>query len=647
MKNFISYLHCRLKTETDEKLRTGIKAILTENTKLYKQEILEFKKEENNKQITNADNKSKETWKILKKEYQEENLPTETLKIKYNEQYVFDTKKQCEIFNNYFATVAQEITKNSKRSKPIDIDPNLNSIFLTPTTKAEMKNIVQNLKTKTSYGYDKFSNKFVKENIEFLLDPLVYLFNLSITTGTFPDQLKLTKIIPIFKKGKTDDIKNYRPIAIISPFSKIFEKLMCNRLLKFLNNNDILHPNQYGFLKNKCTTDAAHNLIQQILHNHDANKMTLSTFYDLSKAFDCVDINMLLNDLENYGIRGTALEWWKSYLCNRKQYVELKTIENQLIKSEKSSQVVTKFGVPQGSVAGPILYLIYINSVLNNSNQTAKTLMYADDTTSIVSSSNVEEIEIISQEAIATFVQNIESKNLVINEGKTNYMIFNFKKKINFEPYLSIADIEIERVKSTKFLGFMIDDQLSWTEHVNYISRKINSGLYVLRRITKLCDLNCSKMIYFSLIYSHITYGILLWGNSSQQNLNKILLLQKRAIRYMCNLDYSSSCKGNFRELHLLTAPSLFVYYSILYIYQHKNNLTKLGESHDHNTRHRNTLAFPRHNTTKFEKQVIYNGLKLYNKLPIHIREIKEIKKFKHSLKKFLIDKCLYNLDEL
>ena len=272
-----------------------------------------------------------------------------------------------------------------------------------------------------------------------------------------------------------------------------------------------------------------------ILKNYEKGQTTIATFFDLTKAFDCINIEILLDKLDWYGIRGTALDWWRSFLTQRTQYVELQSnIKNNII-FQKSDIKPLKYGIPQGSVAGPLLYIIYVNSILqsNTLKLNTKLVKYADDTSCLVSCKTLQETEIEANITVNSLTQELNKHNLKVNTTKTNMMVFNFNRSTTFEPCVMINGSPLDVIESTKFLGVTIDKHLTWQPHVENLKRKVNSSLFLLKRMTSLSPLETQIQIFHSLIMSQIFYGITIWGNTSDENIKSIFILQKRGIRYI------------------------------------------------------------------------------------------------------------------
>ena len=395
---------------------------------------------------------------------------------------------------------------------------------MAPTDHYEITKIITSLKSKNSSGHDNINSKFFKLIKQDIISPLVILFNKSLETGVVPDLMKLAEIIPIYKSKDKTLLNNYRPISLLPIFSKLMEKIVHIRLYNFLMSKHIFYNSQYGFRKHHATAHAIHEFVDNTVNAFDNKLLTLSVFLDLSKAFDTIDHNILLKKLDWYGIRGKALDWFRSYLTDRTQYVKY--------NNPKSSIKTLPCGVPQGSVLGPLLFIIYTN-YLPNCLIVTKAILFADDTTIFLSSQNKQFLYESVNKDLHSLSEWFQTNKLSLNVSKTNYVLFNNTRVDNADNFnLTIANKSIERKNEVKFLGLYLDSKLDWNAHIKFVRNKMNSALYAMRRSKNILKQSHMMTLYYSLFYPYIDYGITLWGASYTQHINKLQTSQKKSYSF-------------------------------------------------------------------------------------------------------------------
>ena len=336
------------------------------------------------------------------------------------------------------------------------------SLFLNPTNETEIKNVISQLK-EGAPGRDGIASKNIKHIKDSISYPLTNIVNLSFEQGVFPSELKFAIITPLYKAKDPMFFNNYRPISLLSVFSKIIERLMYNRLLNFINRHKIFNQNQFGFRNNHSTFMALIILVENLVDALDNGNCAVGIFLDFQKAFDTVDHGILLDKLYCYGIRGIAHDWFVSYLSNRQQSVIYNGYESEL--------QVMRCGVPQGSILGPMLFLLYIND-LTNVSSFFMPILFADDTNLFCTGIDVKSMIRQVNEELAKIYAWVNANKLSLNIDKTNFMLFMPKYSSYCADHIVINQTRIQEVKETKFLGVIIDNKLKWSAHIKYISKK-------------------------------------------------------------------------------------------------------------------------------------------------------------------------------
>ena len=502
-------------------------------------------------------------------------------------------------FNNFFANIGPTLANSIKgpigQSYKDFLKTKIESHFSFNTVdNSYVLNLINKLKPKPSFGHDGLSSIMLKGIATSVSPILTCIINQSLCTGIFPQSLKIAKIIPIFKKENPHITDNYRPVSLLPIISKIFEKVVFIQVYDYFTENDLLYKSQYGFRKLHSTELAALEFTDKIVANLEQGKLPLAIFLDLSKAFDTIDHNILLDKLKFYGISGKALEWFRSYLQKRKQYVQY--------GDSVSSMSYIQTGVPQGSILGPLLFIIYMNDIAAVTNKFHFTL-YADDTSLLepLCSFAVESNE--SYESISKNINNelklitnwLSLNKLSLNAKKTKMMVFHHKQKnlCTKSLKLYINSKKIECVKEFNFLGVMLDENLNWKSHVQKVSSKVAGVAGTLSRLKRFLPSNILKTIYNALIQPHLNLGVLLWGI----NIGRIYKLQKWAVRAITSSKYNSHTAPIFKKLKMLRIHELYRLNLLKFYFKYKKNqlpayfhgmFEEVFLLHNHDTRHKN-----------------------------------------------------------
>jgi len=579
---------------------------------LYNKLIREAKKLHFHRKLAEYQHDLKKTWQtvfLAIKKNTSKKVDCASLYI--NNQLIDDPRTIAESFNSFFVTAASNIinTLHPSPKNPISNVPLIPATFsLTnvPVTMPEILEATQLLLNKKTPDLNGISTHFLKKIIDIILIPLHHILKLSFDSGYVPTQLKIAKVVPVFKSGDRLAMDNYRPISLLPALSKIMEKIVANRLLKFFDQHSVLSQWQFGFRPRHSTLHPMVHFMNHVSEALNKKQHTIAIFCDLRKAFDTCDHDILCQKLHRCGVGGTELLWFRSYLTNRQQFVHIGGIDSDLLN--------IVLGVPQGSILGPLLFLVYINDLPLASKFLS--LLFADDTTLLLTSDNLTDLETSVNQQFQLICEFFRCNKLALHPDKTNYILFSNSKNnrdINIicnnnnptenDDTHKKSITRLQGDKTAKFLGVHFDAQLNFKRHVDVVKAKLAKALYSLRMVKNLLPPSSLILLYQSLFHCHLIYALPIWQATTGSAIGEIFKMQKNAIRIITNSKYNAHTEPLFKKLEILPFPDLISFFKIQFMHRFTykylpvsfNNIWVSNQEHNPNyqLRNNNDLYIP------------------------------------------------------
>ena len=564
--------------------------------------------------------------------------------LKIEDETIIGDENIAEAFNSFFVNVGSTLAKDIPESEKSYVEYmkyfGQNTFTFSDISENDTLKLLYGQKESKASGSDKINARLIRDSAEIICSTLTKLFNRSLQTGIFPDDLKNAVVSPIYKNGDKSDCSSYRPISVLSIIAKVFEKLVYNQLISYLDKNKILSDSQFGFRKRHSTSTSLLNATNNWLLNIDKGLINGVLFLDLRKAFDTVDHNILINKLKMYGIKNSALNWFISYLDKRYQTCKVNNV--------KSARKTIECGVPQGSNLGPLLFLLYVND-LPNCLAHSKPNLFADDTNISTSSECMKDLEKRLNSDLENIYQWLVSNRLTLNLTKTEYMIIGSRhrlKKIELNPEIKIGGQSVKRVKTTKCLGMIIDDKLRWEGHIDHVSKKVSRGIGAMKLIKPYVPKNCLNQIYNALVKPYFDYCSLVWQNCKLEKQIKLQKLQNRAARVITGDNWETRSKDVLNKLDWKNLKERRLFETLMFMRKILKNevpaliseLFQTSSNDQYNLRSNDTmlkLAKPKTNAMK--RSFSYYGAKAWNYLPADLKNLElNENEFKANLKEFI-----------
>lgn len=601
----------------------------------YKLMIQQKKYECNQRKLNRVHGDMKGTWRVLNSILNKQN--DEILCVKSGNITYEDDAAITNEFNKFF--VNSITTLNSSIPK-VDYENNIEfksnaSFEFRGVSISEVKHCIRELNNCTD---EFFMNAEVMLDAIFVIgQQIVEIINDSFATGIFPETLKKSTITPIPKINGTIMIDEFRPINMLPCIEKVIEKMAYSQLISYVNKNNILKENQSGFRSQHSCETAINDILYEWKESQNSSKIIIAVFLDFQRAFETIDTGILIQKLKKYGITGTTLNWFDNYLKNRKQVVKL---------GETISDIITNnLGVPQGSILGPLLFILYINDLSNCLiNSTMK--MFADDTLVYVTANNIEEAILNINQDLSILFDKICQNKLKLNVKKTKVIIISNKSYNTDNVNIYIDGKKLEIVEEIKYLGIIVDKNLKFDKNIDYICKKVGRKVNVISRLRNELNFQQKLTLYKSIVQPHLIYCSTIIFLSSQSDIERLQILQNKCLRNIMRVDRFTSSSILLDTLNLMSVKQTIIFYTILFIHKMVHNyapkyLTKRIRFRSENQKNRplrntNQIELTKANKSSSQNSLFYKGIKLYNSIPNDIKDIKSEHKFIEKLKTYV-----------
>lgn len=582
-------------------------------------QLKKAKRNYDKQEIVGAKGNNKKLWEVIK------NITGQRRAVDYSSNLLSAENPNASIntVNNFFVNVGKNLAETSQskisnstnNSISLTVASPVNSLVLLPTDELEIFHLILNLKDNCAVGIDQISGKFLKRYAHLLIPAIVFICNLALSTGVFPQAFKTALIKPVHKDGDRDCVNNFRPISILPTLSKILERLINKRLVHYLESNNLLSQSQFGFRAKLSTSDAVHELTSSIIQNLDIKRKCATIFLDLAKAFDTVSIPHLLDKLNQLGVRGIPLKLFQDYLTNRMQRVK---IDNLL-----SDEQLLTYGVPQGSVVGPTLFLVYIDGLCRLQLEEGRILTFADDTALFFSGASWKEVFSAAQKGFDSVSSWLHNNMLTLNVSKTKYIAFAIRS--NFLPPTDMtitahgcntvstcACPTLTRTDKIKYLGITIDQSLSFKPHIAILVTRLRKLIYIFKALRHVADHHTIREVYGALCQSVVEYCITSWGGAAKTHLIEIERAQRAILKVSACLPFRYPTTDLYRSWDVFTVRQSFV----LRIVLKQHSITKYDPGRLKDKRRRDTVCQAQPYHTSLSRNFFhFIGPFLYNRL--------------------------------
>ena len=590
--------------------------------------------------ISEASGSSKSTWNSIK-HFMDWNSPGTPNQILVNNVLYRKAFEVATLLNDFFI---EKVEKHMKmfRGGNLDLkgcqkimDSKRCSLTLNFVSVKKIENLIRNLKSSKAVAVDELDSFSLKISAKYVAAPVHHLVTLSMMQQKFPTTWKFSKVLPLFKKGSQLDRKNYRPVSILSPISKILERVVHDQLYSYFANNHLFHPNVMGFRRNRSTMSCILQMYDRWVQGAGEGMISGVVLLDLSAAFDLVDSTLLVKKLKTYGLRTDIIAWLESYLCDRKQAVWVDHIFSDWRN--------VPGGLPQGSILGPLLFTIFSNDLPEFLSSEIE--QYADDNTMSSIKPSIDEINVNLNENCQVISEWMRTNRMCLNADKTHLMICGTSHRVSKicqeSINISMDNVSLQQSNNDceNVLGVSLQQNLKWTKHVQNLQSKLKVRLAGLRKIRNTLGFDKRNLIAKAIFESVLVYCIPAWGGTSKGDIEDLQVLQNRAAEFVMNLPGRSNREQMFLSLGWLTVHQLSVFHTIMAVYKIRNTKEPEYLARKLNRENvRGNIIVPNSHLTLLKRSFVFRGSELWNRLPLTIRNLEKVSEFKKELKKWVTD---------